>query len=126
MARGRGSAQNTKQKLLIGLGVVLVGVVIYQFFVAGPAPRPKVSNSNSNRAPIASSTPSGPAPVSYKVTSPAAQASALQELLADQTPLDLDSFSHGAEAPGLGSRGSIFAYYVAPPFVPPPKPPAPI
>ena len=47
----------------------------------------------------------------------------MQELLSDLTPLSLRVPSAGPSA--VGSRGSVFAYYVEPPPppIPPPRPP---
>jgi hypothetical protein len=130
---GKRSSDKTKKLILIGLGVALAGVVFYQFFLAGPSPRParnsaaRNSNAGVNRqapAPIQTATPQKVS--TARDSSPAGQAAILQELLADQTPLDLSSFSREAAPAKAGPRGSIFGYYVKPPEPPKPKPIAPI
>jgi hypothetical protein len=128
MAKRGSSSERVKRLLLTGLGVALAGVVVYQVLNSGPAPRgPRNVNSSANRPQTSSGQTSPVKQGTANQEKPATgQAAALQELLADQSPLDLSAFSGAVAEPQSGSRGSIFAYYVPPPIQPKPKPPAPI
>lgn len=112
--------------MLAGLGLVLVGVVLYQFYFATPEPRRRpAANANTQTTTTTSapkpSIPQQPAePVSD--TRQSAPEFALQAELANLTPLEAVSVS--AVSAKVGTRGNIFAFYV-PPDPPPPKEPDP-
>lgn len=123
--RGR-SSEKVKRMALAVLGVVLVVVFVYEVFLTGPAPRPKLNpqagSSNGGAAlPASASAPSVP---QKRPTGAAAEQEALvQAMLSDLTPLKFVSNAGGKSE--VGSRGNIFAFYVAlpPPPAPPPPPP---
>jgi len=125
----RGSAEKNKRLLLAALGVIMLAVFIYEIFLSGPAPRPRLSAQSTNGGPSVPAPQSAPAPQQNRPLSSAAQQEAeLQALLSDMTPLNvklvLSSDGRGAQP---GTRGNIFAYYVEPPKPPPPPPlPPPI
>lgn len=127
MAKRSSSSEKTKQILLIGLGVVFSAAVIYQFFLKGPASKPK-RDPQPGAAAAGSSAPanaSAPAVSKTRQLGAAAQQEALmQALLSDTTPLNLRLASSGGGKSAPGSRGNIFAYFVEPP-PPPPKQPDP-
>jgi hypothetical protein len=108
------------------LGLALVGIILYQF--VKPEPRsPRSANPNANRSAAETKLNTAVQPPSpQRATTPAEQEALMQQLLADQTPLDLSLLSREVGTAKVGDRGSIFAYYVKPP---PPKivaPPPPI
>lgn len=123
----RGSSEKVKRILLAALGVGLVGAVIYQFFISGPASKPK-------RNPQPGATTAGSsAPANASTTTPsktrqlgaaAQQEAFMQALLSDTRPLNLKFISSGGGSSTPGSRGNIFGYYVPPP-APPAKEPDP-
>ncbi|HXU38687.1 MAG TPA: hypothetical protein VN937_20190 [Blastocatellia bacterium] len=125
--RGR-SSEKVKRIALGVLGLVLVVVFVYEVFLSGPSPRPKLtpqagSSNSGTTLPLTASAPS----VSQKrPTGAAAEQEALvQAMLSDLTPLRFVSNAGGKSE--VGSRGNIFAFYVAPPPPPiPPPPPPPI
>lgn len=130
MPKRSSSSEKIKRILLAALGVGLVGAVIYQFFLNGPAAKPK-RNAQPGATTAGSSAPAtGSAPAAQKTRQlgAAAQQEALMlALLSDTTPLNLRLASSGGGKSEPGSRGNIFAYFKEPP--PPPQkalPPPPI
>lgn len=126
-------AKSAEQKKLIFLGVLgaaLVGVLIYQLFFSGPAPRPTLGNSNRTGSAQPKSggvvqSPESAAKVAQR-GSKAAEEEEFQNMLSDVTPLQSASFRQTGNA-AVGSRGNIFEYWVKPPDPPrPPPPPPPI
>lgn len=123
----RGSAEKTKRLLLAGLGVILLAVFIYEVFLSGPTPRPRLNvqatNGGSNLpAPVSAPAVQQPRPLSAS----AQQEAQFQALLSDLTPLNVRLISTGeGHTAQVGSRGNIFAYFVEPPKPPPPPPPPP-
>jgi hypothetical protein len=123
----RGSAEKNKRLLLAALGVIMLAVFIYEIFLSGPAPRPRLNAQSTNGGPSLPAPASAPVPQQNRPLSSAAQQEAeWQALLSDLTPLNarLISSSDGRGAQP-GTRGNIFAYYVPPPTPPPPPPPPP-
>ena len=123
----RGSAEKTKRLLLAGLGVLLVAVFIYEVFLSGPTPRPRLNaqatNGGSN-PPVPASPPAVQQP--RPLSAAAQQEAQWQAMLSDLTPLNVRLISSGeGHTAQVGSRGNIFAYYVEPPRPPPPPPPPP-
>lgn len=125
---GSSSQKAKRQKLILAvMGLALVVVVIYQFFLAKPEPRRRGAASNTNTAqttatasrPANSQQPAAPAPDSSAIDPDAA----LQAELANLAPLETVNVSVGSAA--VNPRGNIFAYYVKPPEPPPPPPPPP-
>jgi len=127
MAKRSSSSEKMKRILLIGLGVAFSAAVIYQFFLSGPASKPK-RNPQPGAAAAGSSAPanaSAPAASKTRPLGAAAQQEALmQALLSDLTPLNLRLTSSGGGKSEPGGRGNIFAYFREPP-PPPPKQPDP-
>jgi hypothetical protein len=123
----RGSAEKTKRLFLALLGVILLVVFVYEVFLTGPTPRPRLTGqaTNSGANPPAAAAP--PAVQPNRPLSTAAQQEAqFQALLSDLTPLNVRLVSSGdGHTAQVGSRGNIFAYYVEPPKPPPPPPPPP-
>src|SRR2546422_206163 len=81
------SSEKVKRTLLIGLGVVFVGLLVYQLFLKGPAPRSKLTaqpNAPSAAAPPAASAPANPQ--TRQVGAAAQQELQIQQLLSDMTP----------------------------------------
>jgi hypothetical protein len=120
------SSEKIKRMLLTGLGVVLAVVVVYRFFLSGPATRPRRPAQTNASTPSQTGTTTAPAsatPKTKSIGAAAQQEAMMQALLSDVTPLNLRyAASHeGSSAPG--QRDNIFAYYKEPP--PPPKPPPP-
>ncbi|HEX5731381.1 MAG TPA: hypothetical protein VF131_00995 [Blastocatellia bacterium] len=114
------------------LGVLFAGFIfifIYNFFIAEDEPRRKpASQSNANTRPSATTQRSTvPVQTSRQVDAAASKSStqreALEQELANLTPLDLSVFN--VASPTTTPRGNIFAYYVEPPKPPPPPPPPP-
>jgi len=123
----KSNSEKTKRIILISLGGALAALVVYQFFFRSPDQRPRRVNSNSNSA-VAVTTQSSPGlrqPVIKRGNTAAEQQAQLQTLLDDRTPLDLNSIKSGGSSE-IGSRGSIFAYYVKPPEPVKSAPPPPI
>ncbi len=123
--RGR-SSEKVKRIALAVLGVVLVVVFVYEIFLTGPSPRPKVNPQagSSNGGATLPPTASAPSVVQKKPTGAAAEQEALvQAMLSDLTPLKFVSNAGGKSE--VGSRGNIFAFYVEIPKPPPPPPPPP-
>lgn len=127
MAKRSSSSEKMKRILLIGLGVAFSAAVIYQFFLSGPASKPK-RNPQPGAAAAGSSAPANASAPAASKTQPlgaAAQQEALmQALLSDLTPLNLRLTSSGGGKSEPGGRGNIFAYFREPP-PPPPKQPDP-
>lgn len=123
--RGR-SSEKVKRIALAVLGVVLVVVFVYEVFLSGPSPRPKLnpqagSSNGGAPLPLTASAPSVP---QKRPTGAAAEQEALvQAMLSDLTPLKFVSNAGGKSE--VGTRGNIFAFYVEPPKPPPPPPPPP-
>jgi len=120
-----------KKQIIAGaLGLILVGVLVYQFFFSGPPPRPTVSNRNGstptaqrNTAPV-----SNPETAERVASKPAASRNddeaQMQVLLSDMTPLNTVSLREGGNA-AVGERGNIFEFYIPPKKPDPPPPPPP-
>src|SRR6266446_4409239 len=131
MAKQSSSSEKVKRILLAGLGVALVGAVVYQFVLRGPESRPKRNpqpgaTTGGSSQPATASAPGAQKPRQLGVA--AQQEAMMQALLSDLTPLNLRFASSGeskrAPSNGEPGRGNIFAYFVPPP-TPPPKPPDP-
>jgi hypothetical protein len=125
----RGSAEKTKRLLLAGLGVILLAVFIYEVFLSGPTPRPRLNAQSTNGGSNLPAPASPPAVQPPRPLSASAQQEAqFQALLSDLTPLNVRLISTGeGHTAQVGSRGNIFAYFVEPPKPPPlPPPPPPI
>src|SRR5712692_3211315 len=127
----RGSAEKTKRLLLAGLGVILLAVFIYQVFLSGPTPRPRLNAQATNGGSNLPAPASASAPVVQQtrpLSAAAQQEAQWQAMLSDLTPLNVRLISTGdGRTAQVGSRGNIFAYYVEPPKPPPlPPPPPPI
>jgi hypothetical protein len=126
------SQKAKRQKIMLGIaGLALGSVLVYQFFLASPAPRRRSAASNSNSAATSASTtatttrPATSAQQPKPESDPQDPDAAFQAELANITPLETVNVSIGSAA--VGSRGNIFAFYVPPP--PPlkkPDPPPPI
>ncbi|MEW6129222.1 MAG: hypothetical protein AB1757_19435 [Acidobacteriota bacterium] len=127
-------AKGSEQKKLIFLGILgaaLVGVLIYQLFFSGPPPRPTLANSNRSATPDTRSSvpvqnPESAAKVAQQSGRGNGQEAEFQELLSDNTPLQLAAYKPTG-SPAVSERGNIFEYWVKPP--PPPRlpdPPPPI
>jgi hypothetical protein len=124
----RGSAEKTKRILMAGLGVILLLVFVYEVFLSGPTPRPRL-NAQATNGGSSLPAPAASAPVvpqNRPLSAAAQQEAEFQALLSDLTPLNVRLISsadgHTAQ---VGSRGNIFAYFVEPPKPPPPPPPPP-
>jgi hypothetical protein len=123
---GSVSAEKIKRRLLTGLGVILVMVVIYRFFLSGPEPRPKrpaQSNTANPSQSVSTTAPASAPPKAKSIGAAAQQEAMMQALLSDVTPLNLRYASSGDGSSAPGKRDNIFAYYKEPP--PPPTPPPP-
>jgi hypothetical protein len=117
-------AEKRKKMALAGLGVLLAGVVVYQLFLSDPAPRPRATR-NANTPVVANTSSARPAPKPSRTV--AEQQAYLQQLLANQTPLDFSMLRGNPGPAEPGSRQNIFAFWVPPPPPPPrPDPPPPI
>lgn len=128
MAQRGKSSEKIKRISLAALGGIFVIVFVYEMFISGAPPKPKLNpqagtaNSNSALPPVASA----PVVTQKRPTGAAAEQEAqVQALLADLTPLNLRIVSSAGGDSKPGSRQNIFAYYVPPPPppVPPPAPP---
>jgi hypothetical protein len=130
MANRRSSSEKTKGILLAALGIILLAVFIYEFFLSGPAQKPKRSSQAGVATQGAAPPPvaSGSAAAQPRQLGAAAiQEALMQQLLSDTTPLNLKLASSGGAPIEPGSRGNVFAYFVEPlPPPPPPPPPPPI
>ena len=130
MAKRSSSSEKTKRIALVALGVLLVSAVVYQFFLSGPAPKPK-RNAQPGAVTAGSPTPpnsSAPAePKTRQLGAAAQQEAIMQALLSDTTPLNL-RMAAGAgfktDTSEKSERGNIFGYYKPPP-PPPQKAPEP-
>jgi hypothetical protein len=129
MAKRSLSSEKTKRIFLASLGIVLVAVFVYQFFLRPSTPRPTRgpqagTNPQTATQPLTASAPA--VPQVRKLGTAAQQEAALQQLLSDMTPLNLRLVSSGGSGSDKpGSRGNIFGYYVEPPKPPEPPPPPP-
>src|SRR5438270_2807254 len=123
----RASAEKTKRILLAGLGVILLVVFVYEVFLSGPTPRPRLNAQATNGGSNLPAPASAPVVPQNRPLSAAAQQEAqFLALLSDLTPLNVRLISSGdGHTAQVGSRGNIFAYYVEPPKPPPPPPPPP-
>jgi hypothetical protein len=104
------------------LGVLLVSAVVYQFFLSGPAAKPKRNiqpgaTTAGLPAPASSSAPA--APKTRQLGAAAQQEAIMQALLADTTPLNLRMAAGVGGKSEPSERGNIFGYYKPPP--PPPQ-----
>jgi hypothetical protein len=122
MAKRSSSSEKTKQIALVALGVLLLGAVVYQFFLSGPSAKPK--RTTQPGAPAAGSSTSSnsaapAAPKARQLGAAAQQEAMMQALLSDTTPLNLRMASSGGGKTESSERGNIFGYYK-----PPPPPPA--
>lgn len=127
MAQRGTSREKATRIALAVLGVGFVVVVVYELFLAGPTPRPKLkpqaeSSNGGTTLPPTAATAVVP---QKRATGAAAEQEALvQAMLSDLTPLNLKLVSNVAGKSDVGERGNIFAFYVPPP-PPPVKPPDP-
>jgi len=130
MATSSSQKARRKKMALAVLGLVLVGIVLYQFFLATPEPRRRrTANSNAPATTATATTATRPA-ASEQAAAPkpdprlADPDATLQGELTDLTPLT-SAVSASTGSATVGPRGNIFAYYVPPPPPPPPqqKPP---
>jgi hypothetical protein len=126
----RSSSEKTKQIVLALLAVGLIAAVVYQFFLSGPAPKPRrntqpPATTAGSSAPATSSTTTTTTPKTRQLGAAAQEEARIKALLSDTTPLNLRLASSGGGASTPGSRGNIFAYYVEPPKPPTPPPPPP-
>lgn len=120
------AASEKRKKIILGVLMLgLAGVVVYQLFLKGPAPRSRTSAQNSNRA-----TPEAQPRTVVQASAPAPQRSIrdeqealLQQQLADTSPLNLAILKGGSGNATVGPRGNIFDYFKPPP--PPPRKPDP-
>lgn len=126
--RSSSSSEKIKRMFLAGLGVLLAVVVVYKFFLSGPAPRPK-RPPQPGAATAGSAAPATAAGGAAQKTRPmgaaAQQEAIMQALLSDVTPLNLRYASSGEGSSAPGKRGNIFGYFVEPPRPPAPPPPPP-
>ena len=122
--------EKAKKPLLVALFAGFVLVFIYNFFIAEDEPRRKpAAPANSNSRSSATQRSTVPVQSSRQVDAAASKSStqreALEQELADLTPLELGVIAVASPKPT--ARGNIFAYYVEPPKPPPPpEPPPPI
>jgi hypothetical protein len=126
MTQRGNSSEKIKRMALALLGVVLVVVFVYEVFLTGPAPGPKLHSQagTTNGGTTLPPTASAPVVPQKRPTGAAAEQEALvQAMLSDLTPLRFVSNAGGKSEPG--PRQNIFAYYVEPPKPPPPPPPPP-
>ena len=123
------SKKNTRQMVLAGALVVVMGYfVLHTFVFSGPSSKPK-----STTAAATSNSLPAPRPASGSAPQPTRQAAAspqekLQQLLYDKRPLDLHLIANyrGGDAT-VGKRGNIFDYFKEPPpKLREPDPPPPI
>ena len=127
MAKRSTSSEQIKRILLVALGVVFAGVIIYKFFLSGPTAKPKrppepgTATTGSSLPPTAGASA---APKTRPMGAAAQQEALMQALLSDTTPLNLRAASSSGGSSTPGARGNIFAYFVPPP-APPPKQPDP-
>jgi hypothetical protein len=122
MAKRSSTSEKTKQIALVALGVLLLGAVVYQFFLSGPAAKPKRTTQPGALATGSSTASNSAAPAAPKARqlgAAAQQEAMMQALLSDTTPLNLRMASGSGGKTESGARGNIFGYYK-----PPPPPPA--
>src|SRR5437016_4092899 len=125
MAKRGTSSEKIKRMVLASLGVVLVVVFVYEMFLTGPTPKPKLNPQagSSNGGTTLPPTASAPVVPQKRPTGAAAEQEAqLQALLSDLTPLNPRIVLSGG-SDKVGSRGNIFAFFVEPPPQPTPPPP---
>jgi hypothetical protein len=128
MAQRGSSWEKRKRIALAVLGVAFVFVFVYEVFLTGPTPKPKLSPQAGTTNSGATLPPTAAAPVvpqKRPTTAAAEQEALLQAMLADLTPLNPRIVSNATGKSDVGSRGNIFAYYVPPPIPPAPPPPPP-
>ena len=110
MAQRGNSSEKIKRMALALLGVVLVVVFVYEVFLTGPAPGPKLHSQagTTNGGTTLPPTASAPVVPQKRPTGAAAEQEALvQAMLSDLTPLKFVSNAGGKSEPG--SRQNIFA-----------------
>jgi IPT/TIG domain-containing protein len=123
MAKGN-AAEKRKRIILVALGGLFAFVLIYQFILSGPAPRPARNvNSNASVAATAPGAANSNQPKAKPRPSTSEQELIIEAQLNDLTPLNLSALRPAGGSTASGERGPIFAYYVAPP--PPAQPPPP-
>lgn len=117
--------------LLIVLGGLFAVVLVYQLFLSSPS-KPTRKTSNSNTSITASPTAIATAPqTGAGQAAPPRTSGQAEEIVAilmqDLTPLDLRRPGANGPVEVDKERGSVFAFWVAPPPKPvPPPPPPPI
>jgi hypothetical protein len=129
MANRGSSSEKAKRAFLAVLGVALLAVFIYQFVLKGTSEKPKhlpQAGVTTPGAPPPPLTSASAVPPTRQLGAAAAQEALMQQLLSDTTPLNLKLASSDGAPFEPGSRGNVFAYYVAPPpppaSIPPPPP----
>ena len=122
---GKGSSTSTRQKVLLGLLVLVLGYYLLHIFVfSGPEPK-SANKTQAVRTPAPSRTGTGTLIQTQKQSEAAARLQARAEAVDDGSALNLDLLTRvGGGSSAVGKRGNIFDYYKAPP-PPPPKPPDP-
>ncbi|MEW6213025.1 MAG: hypothetical protein AB1631_32175 [Acidobacteriota bacterium] len=122
------NSQSDKKRLIIlsAILVVLAGVAVYRFVFESPTPRRRAASSNSNTARTPSPAPSAPAQTPKLDKALRDDEAAIQQEIANITPLDFGMFGHDAGNATPGPRGNIFGYYVRPRDPPKPEPRPPI
>jgi hypothetical protein len=130
MAKQGSTWEKIKKPFAAVLFFGFVFIFIYNFFIAEDEPRRKpASQSNANSRTSAQERSSMPVQTAKQVEAAASRSStqreALEQELADVTPLELGILVSSHGSPKTTARGNIFAYYVEPPKPPPPPPPPP-
>ena len=126
----KGSKKRVREKVLLGVLVVVLGIyVLWNFVFTGSPSKPRTGTAPAT-ATVPSTSKAGAAPAAEN--KPPSQAAStpqerLQLLLFNQTPLDfhLIASSKGGDA-AVGARGNIFEYHkdpLPPPPIPLPPPP---
>lgn len=126
MANKSSQGDRNKKIILITLFFLMVSVAVYRFILEGPAPKRKPESSNSNTARTVSPAPSAPSQTPKPGRTLKDDEAAIQQEIANTEPLNFSIIPGGAGNATPGARQNIFAYYVAPIKVEPPKPPPPI
>ena len=121
------SKKNTRQLVLLGALVVLLGYyVLHTFVFTGSSAKPNSNTQARNTSPAAKSASGSNNRQVSEGESEASRANRIQLLLADRSTLDLRLLARAGGGPATpGKRGNIFDYYKEPPKKPDPPPPPP-